>query len=245
MNMSFWNAAVGAWQQQQRMQVQGNNIANANTYGYKAEKATFAELMYRDVKGIDGDLPKGTGAYMSKASIDLSDSSVISTGHLTDYAIQGPGFFALYDPQTGETSYTRNGAFTLAQFYPNGANGEPVWQLSDGDGRFVLNEEGEYIVVDVKDPEALMRTDEMKIGVFDVPIYDGMLHAEGERFIPVNKNGEVTAASGSIRQGMLETSNVDLGEELVKVIEAQYAYSFSLKMISTSDEVETTINNLR
>ena len=66
MNMSFWNAAVGAQQQMLRMQVQGNNIANVNTSGYKAEVATFAELMLRDVEGIDGErLPKGFFIYMT------------------------------------------------------------------------------------------------------------------------------------------------------------------------------------
>ena len=74
MNMSFYTGAVGAYQQQQRMNVQANNIANVNNYGYKAERATFHHLMYGNVTGIDEEqLPKGTGTKMVKASVDYED----------------------------------------------------------------------------------------------------------------------------------------------------------------------------
>ena len=66
MNMSFYNAAVGAYQQQLRMNVQAQNIANVNTQGYRAERAAFGELMNRNVDGIDNSrLPKGTGAILN------------------------------------------------------------------------------------------------------------------------------------------------------------------------------------
>ena len=69
MNMSFYTAAVGAEQQQQRLNVQANNIANVNTYGYKAQKPSFSSLMYSNILGIDQEeLPRGSGAVMSMAS---------------------------------------------------------------------------------------------------------------------------------------------------------------------------------
>ena len=65
------------------------------------------------------------------------------------------------------------------------------------------------------------------------------------RFMPVDKNGNLMLGTGTVRRGVLELSNVDLAEEMTKVIEAQRVYSLSLKMVQTSDEIEGTINGLR
>ena len=103
MNMSFYTGAVGAYMQNQRMNVQANNIANVNNYGYKAERATFHHLMYGNVTGIDDEqLPKGTGTKMVKASVDYETGGYTETGFTFDFAIKGDGFFALYDPSNGE-----------------------------------------------------------------------------------------------------------------------------------------------
>lgn len=257
MNMSFWNGAVGAQQQLLRMQVQGNNIANVNTTGYKAEVATFAELMFRNVEGIDGErLPKGTGTYMTKATTNYTTRAIMGSDRKLDFAIEGNGFFGLYDPADGEISFTRDGSFTITQFFlppsedaqlgPDGEEPQPteVWRLSDGDGRFVLDTWGNFINVDPLDEEAY-NLDNLNIGVFDFQIYDGKLHADDSRFIPIDKNGGVRVGTGTVKQGMLEMSNVDLATELVKVIEAQRSYQAALRMITTSDEIEQTINNLR
>ena len=80
MNMSFYTGAVGAYMQNQRMNVQANNIANVNNYGYKAERATFHHLMYGNVTGIDDEqLPKGTGTKMVKASVDYETGGYTET----------------------------------------------------------------------------------------------------------------------------------------------------------------------
>lgn len=258
MNMSFYNAAVGAQQQQNRMNVQANNIANVNTYGFKAEKASFQQLMYGSVRGIDGEeLPRGTGTQMVKATTDFASGAFMNTGRSLDFAISGSGFFALYDPTTGEISYTRDGSFTLSEFLvpapveegeepPAPAEGEEEaepemiseWRLSDGAGRPVLDSRGNFIRV--TDPEA-----EMDIGVFDYAVYDGMQHADGGRFLATEKNGDLYWGTGEVKRGFLEGSNVDLALELTKVIESQRAYTYALKMVQTSDEIETTINGLR
>ena len=81
--------------------------------------------------------------------------------------------------------------------------------------------------------------------MFDYGNYDGMRHLDDTRFLPVDKNGALQRGTGVVRQGVLELSNVDLAEELTKVIEAQRAYGLALKVVQTSDEIETTINNLR
>ena len=117
MNMSFYTGAVGAYMQNQRMNVQANNIANVNNYGYKAERATFHHLMYGNVTGIDDEqLPKGTGTKMVKASVDYETGGYTETGFTFDFAIKGDGFFALYDPSNGEISFTGAGAFFFARF---------------------------------------------------------------------------------------------------------------------------------
>lgn len=259
MNMSFFNAAVGAQQQQLRMDVQANNIANVNTFGFKAKQVSFQQLMYGNIRGIDEEeLPRGAGTQMVKATTSFTSGTYMDTGRLYDFAINGSGFFALYNPITGEISYTRDGSFTLsevlvpapveeeeAQEPQEGEEEEDAapemiseWRLSDGDGRFVLDSRGNFL--QVSDPTA-----ELDIGVFDYAIYDGMQHADTGRFLATEKNGGLYWGTGKVERGVLEGSNVDLALEMTKVIEAQRAYSYALKMVQTSDEIETTINNLR
>lgn len=241
MNLSFYTAAVGAAQQQQRMNVQGNNIANVNTQGYKGQHASFASLMYRDIEGIDNErLPTGTGARMVSTTVDFGAGPVVDTGRTEDYAIFGKGFFALYEPGTGEVSYTRDGAFTRAEFQRPDQDGmmEMVYMLSDGEGRFVLNREGGMIEMTGRDVS-------QDVAVFDFVNTDGMRHVDGNRYVPIGKNGQIRFGDGEARQGVLEGSNVDLATELTKVIEAQRSYSYALKMVQTSDEIENTINSLR
>lgn len=247
MNQSFYTGAIGALQQQKRLDVQGNNIANVNTYGFKAEKARFTDLMYQDLQGIDGArLPVGTGGSLLMTSTDFRQGAVTTTNRPYDYMIEGDGFFGLVDLATNEVTFTRCGAFSLAELLrPTGENdedGNPIMEkvmcLSDGNGRFVLSNRGD--IIEVTDEE-----EELPIGVFDYSNYDGMLHVEGNRFLPVDKNGNLWLGEGKLHRGVLELSNVDLAEEMTKVIESQRVYSMALKMVQTSDEVETTINGLR
>lgn len=115
MIQAFYSAALGAQQQMTRMGVQGNNISNVNTYGYKAEKPSFEAALYRYEDGVDGaQLPRGSGALMVSTATDFAASSIEQTGRSLDYTIVGDGFFALRDPATGEVSYTRDGSFTLS-----------------------------------------------------------------------------------------------------------------------------------
>ena len=257
MNMSFYNAAVGAYQQQLRMNVQAQNIANVNTQGYRAERAAFGELMNRNVDGIDNSrLPKGTGARMIHAPIDFSSRGFTDTGRNFDFAINGDGFFALFDPDTQEISFTRDGSFTMTQFWippaedaapevdENGEEIEPqptsVWRLSDNQGRCVLDPEGNFIVVDPDNQKA-----PLELGVFDYAIHYVMQHADSSRLLATDLNGQLYLGTGEVKQGLLEMSNTDLTQEFIKVIESQRAFSYALKMVITSDEIESTFNSLR
>lgn len=247
MNQSFYIGAVGAQQQQVRLNLHGNNIANTNTYGFKAEKGRFASLMYREIKNTEGELlPSGVGAVLWSSDVDFSQGAAADTGMAQDYMIEGSGFFALADLETGEISLTRNGAFVVASLWQESGevdeNGEAVMEqvyfLSDGEGRFVMSDKGGMIRVE--DPTA-----EQPVGVYDYINYNGMEHTDDSRFVAVDKNGSIRMGGGTVVRGMLETSNVDLAEEMTKVIESQRAYSMALKMVQTSDEIETTINSLR
>lgn len=247
MNESFYIGAIGAQQQQTRLNLHGNNIANVNSYGFKAEKGRFAALMYTGVKNADeAMLPTGTGAALWTSDTDFTQGAAAASSGQQDYMIDGDGFFALADLETGEISLTRNGAFTIASLQRETgavdeygqAETELVYYLSDGQGRFVLSETGGMI--EVEDSTATQ-----PVGVYDYVNYNGMEHLDDTRFLAVDKNGGIRRGDGTAIHGMLELSNVDLAEEMTKVIESQRAYSMALKMVQTSDEIETTINNLK
>lgn len=240
MLQAFYTATVGAQQQMERMGVQGNNMANANTFGFRAEKPAFEALMYRMVDGIDGQqLPKGSGTRMVSTISDFRSAALEETGRKQDYAIVGDGFFALYDPDTGEISYTRDGSFALSSFQQTKEDGttDTLYYLADGEGRQVLDTNGYPIVV--TDAEA-----RQPVGVFTIQYLDGLQHVGSGRFVTTEKNGAVWMSPSEVRQGYLESSNVDLASEMGKVIEAQRTYSYVLRMMQTADEIETTVNNL-
>jgi len=254
MEIAFYAAATGAQHQQDRLDVHANNIANINTFGFRAKRPSFSALMTGPVTGIESDLPRGVGSRMIAAETDFNPNGIARTWRDLDYAISGDGFFALLDPVSGEFTYTRDGSFVKSSYeveadpdevtgeVPVDENGDPVmevkWFLSDGEGRFVLGWDGRPIeVVDEKE--------ELPIGIFDFINYNGMAAQGDNGQLPIDKNGGVRLGSGTLMQGVLETSNADLAYEISKVIETQRSFTYMLKMVQTSDEIETTVINLR
>ena len=247
MNQSFYTGAVGARQQMQSLNVHANNLANVNTFGYKAQMSRFSSLFHQRVDSIsERDDSIGVGTRMLMTSTDHAQGAPISTGRFQDYCIEGNGYFALVDLDTKQVTFTRNGAFSVSEFVRDtgamDADGNPITEtvmaLTDGEGRFVLGRNGDLIIV--TDPYA-----KQDIGVFDFGNYDGMEHINGTEFLPVDKNGNLYYGTGELKQYMLEGSNVDMTDSMTKLIEAQRAYSMALKMLQTSDEIQSTINNLR
>ena len=246
MNQSFYIGAVGAQQQLYHLNVHGDNIANVNTYGYKANKSYFAALLYQNWPGVEVELPKGVGTRLFMTNTDFSHGSPADTGRTLDFYIEGDGFFGLVDLNTGDVTFTRNGAFIMSSLQrPTGEvdeNGEPVMEtifcLGDNEGRFVLSERGGLI--EISDPE-----EDLPIGIFDYANYNGMIQLDDTRYLPVDKNGNLWYGDGKLIRGYLELSNTDLADEITKVIEAQRAFTAALKMVQTSDEIESTINGLR
>lgn len=251
MNQSFYIGAVGAQMQQRRMNIIGDNIANLNTTGFKANRSDFTALMYQNHRGaLNGEdntqLPMGVGTRLLMTSTNFAQGPVVDNQRSLDYMIEGDGFFALVDLTTGEVSYTRNGAFTMSEFERStdevDEDGQPVTEkifcLGDGTGRFVLSDQGGLI--EVTDP-----AQKLPIGIFDYANYNGLRQLDDTKYMPIDKNGGLWYGTGKLQQGVLEGSNADLAEEYTKVIESQRAYGMALKMVITSDEIENTINNLR
>ena len=246
MNMSFYTATVGAQQQQDRLDVHANNVANVNTYGFRARIPAFSSLMTGPLKGIEEDLPRGVGARLEDAEMDLRPGPYNETNRVLDFAIEGEGFFALMDPGSGDISYTRDGSFTMMEVtlaVEGSETGETVWRLSDGNGRYVLGTNGQP--VDVPSGTTELLGYDFSVGVFDFINRNGMQSLSENRLVPVEKNGDVIVGRGKVIQGVLELSNADFANEIAKVIESQRSFQYLIRMITTSDEIETTVNNLR
>ena len=247
MNQSFYTGAVGAQQQLLNLNIYGNNMANVNTVGYKAQMSRFGSLMHQRMDSLNGaDDSNGVGAALLMTSTDHGQGAPLYTGRTHDYMINGNGYFALVDLNTNQVTFTRNGAFIVSPYErftgQMDENGNPITEtvmtLTDGEGRFVLGRNGNLITV----TNPLLP---QNIGIFDFGNYDGMEHVQGTEFLPVDKNGNLYYGTGELKNCALEGSNVDLTEMMTKLIEAQRAYSVSLKMVQTSDEIENIVNNLR
>lgn len=246
MNMSFYTAALAAVGQQERMNVISNNIANINTEGYKSKDGVFADLMYynlREEEGVDSPVRAGSGIMMQRTNTDFQEAAQVNTDGAYDYAISGRGFFMLQNPDTEEITYTRNGKFGLSLR-------EGSFYLVNDGGRLVLDADKNPIVVQTVTSEAQAQEnleEPAKLpGAFTFPVWHGMLSAGNNEWKAAEKNGEpILAEDAMVHQGFLEQSNVSLADEMTKTIECSRAYSYVLKMIQTSDEVEQTINSLR
>lgn len=263
MDQAFYIGAVGAHQQLRHLNIQGDNIANVNTQAFKANKARFVNLMYqKDARTAGDPQDKGVGTKVMMTNNFFSQGPAEETGRVLDYMIEGRGFFAVKDLTTGDISYTRNGAFTMARL-----GEDSDYYLSDGLGRMVLDQDGEQIRLVAGEIEGLQQDEEgyyvqeegsdekiryydpkdesLPIGIYDFINYDGMTNLSGTYFQPVGKNGDPQEGTGMLICKYLEGPNMDLAEAMTKVIEAQRAYGMALKVVQTSDELESTINGLR
>ena len=236
MDTAFYTAARGASTMQDKMNVVSNNIANVNTTAYKSKDSVFRDLMYYNIRGTENqvtDLKAGTGVKQISTNTDFSPANIVPTNMPMDFAINGEeGFFRLMDPLTGEYTYTRAGNFHMSD-----RNGT-MYLVSDSD-KLVTGRNGRPIIV----------TDVKNVPLPAVYVFantNGMESIGSSEYRPVAKNGAPQLnRNADVQKGYLEQGNADLAEEMVKTIEASRAYSFALKMVMTSDQVEQTINSLR
>ncbi len=238
MDISFYNAVVGSGQQQKRLDIIANNIANVNTDGYKYQRGKFVDMLYNNIHNARDeqlDEERAASARIEKTDIDFLQGSVMASEGKYDFAIKGTGFFAVYDNENQEIKYTRKGDFRLAEF------GDNTFYLTTVGGEFVMDSNGQAITVDPDDDDQVLEP-----GIYDFINYQGML-AEGDvYYVPVDKNGRpYLNGDAKLCRGYLEKSNTNLADEFPEMIEAQRAYQAQLRMITTSDQLEQTINSLR
>lgn len=231
MYTSFYTAAAGAAAQQARMDVTANNLANVNTAGFKPKNAVFSQLMYYNMNGSK-KVSAGSGAHVEKTDTIFSDNGFEETNGAYDFAIIGDGFFRLADPEDNRIYYSRNGHFSLSE------QGGTMYLVND-EGHRVLDAAGAPITVAGENLSA-------EPSVWGFAFQNGMESVGNNEFVPTQKNGNPYLNTGAqLKQGALEPSGTDMIDEMTRIIECQRAYSYSLKMIQTSDEVMNTINTLR
>lgn len=235
MYTSFYTAARGAMEEQRKLDVVANNLANVNNYGFKAKNPVFSDLMYYNMNNYRGEetpLKAGSGIVVEKTNTDFTPAAFQTTNGSYDYAIEGKGFFMLRSPIDNSVSYTRNGHFSLSR------RGTEFYLVNDN-GNFVLDRNQNPITV----TEGGLNS---TIGVYGFNILDGMQSKSNNEFVPAAKNGAPFLMQGAkVIDHALEMSGVDLADQMTKVIESQRAYAYALRMVQTSDEVVTTINGLR
>ena len=262
MNMSFYTGATAARQFTKKLSVTANNLANINTRGYKPKTAAFSQLVQynlNDSETAQTQLQAGAGVSLSRTWTDFGISGATQTGAEYDYAIMEPNaFFMIQDPETGEISYTRDGHF-------HSGEREDGFYLTTANGKLVLDQNQEPLKLEVTDVEKLQQ--EMEEGYEDDTVEDdtdtededaprvsvytfdnpSRLISKGDNeYVPQDADAQaVLKKSASLEKGALETSGTDMAREMTRVIECQRAFSYALKMVTTSDEIESTINSLR
>ena len=235
MYTSFYTAARGAMEEQKKLDVVGNNLASANNYGYKAKTTVFYDLMdynLNNYTGEDTPLKAGTGIHVEKTNTNFDPTGFVTTEGKFDFAIVQEGFFMLRSPITNEITYTRNGRFSMSK---------------RGDEFYLVNDNGNFVLDQNRNPIRVIDGElSSEIGVYGFNILDGMQSIGNNEFSPVLKNGQPFLIQGAkLADHALEMSGVNVADDFTRMIEAQRAYSYALKMVQTSDEVVNTINTLR
>lgn len=262
MNMSFYVGALGADASQKKMGVISNNLANINNTAFKPKNAIFSELInynLNDSPEAKTDLQAEAGTAVVRTNTEYSPAAFHTTGQPNDYAIgNANAFFKLQDPSSGEITYTRNGHFHAGEM-PDGK-----FYLFTESGKHVLDENGKKMLADdtaLKAIEASGQTGgntanannateevKQKIGVYTIN-YPSRLVNKGNNELAIRpgdqNNKDSVIQNPILESGTLESSGTDMAKEMTRLIESQRAFTYALKMVQTSDEVEGTINQLR
>jgi flagellar basal-body rod protein FlgG len=257
---ALWTSANGMEAQQMNLDVISNNLANVNTAGFKKSSIQFAEMMYDTDKtpgasSTDSStVPTGTQiGYGSKpvaTERNFTQGNLQQSGNTYDVAIQGQGFFKLTLPD-GTNAYTRDGSFVVnadGQLVTN--QGYLVTGVGTIDPRATNVSIGSDGTISATVNNAVVKISPITISNFPNP--------EGLNSLGGNLYQETTAAGtavdgqtpgqngmGTLAQGYVETSNVQVVEEMVNMIQAQRAYEINSKAIQTADQMMQMANNLK
>jgi flagellar basal-body rod protein FlgG len=258
---ALYTAATGMSAQQMNLDNVANNLANSSTAGFRRRRLQFQDLIYQNlimpgaaatqqttlVAGLQIGL--GTRAAASEVVQMQGDSS--ATGSPLDLAIQGDGFFQVTLP-SGETAYTRSGAFHMdASGNMVTAEGDPITPaitIPTGSTSITIGSDG---TVSVTQPgqQAASQVGSIQLALFPNP---GGLNSVGKNlFLATTASGDPIAGTpggsdglGTIQQGYLEQSNVDVVEEFIQMILAQRSYEANSRVVTSADQMLQQLNNL-
>ena len=253
-------AALGMSAQQTSVDNTANNLANANTTGFKRNRVAFQDLLYQRVRAAGGEdgaagapasLQMGHGALAVATVGTFTQGGLSETGNALDLAINGDGFFAVQMPDGGR-SYTRDGAFTLT------ADGLLVTQsgFALDPGIEVPPDALEVTVQADGTVRALLpgETEPVELGQVELSRFQnpaGLRSMGGNLFAETEGSGAPVIAPpgedglGTVQQGFLEASNVDVVQEMVELISAQRAYELNSKMVQTGEEMLQIANGVK
>ena len=259
MNPALWAAKTGLDAQQTRMTVTSNNLANVNTNGYKKGRAVFEDLLYQNQRQVgastsqDTQLPTGlslgTGVRVVATEKMYTQGNMTQTGNSLDVAVNGRGFFQVLLPD-GTLGYTRDGSFKLsAQGELVTASGyavQPGITIPDGTQSVTIGADG---TVSVQQAGQSSPTQVGTLQIFDF-VNPAGLQPRGENLLqesaasgPAQGGTPGLNGLGLVEQGSLESSNVNVVEELVNMIETQRAYEMNSKAIATTDQMLEYVTN--
>mgnify|MGYP000957544458 FL=1 len=247
MDASMWVAKTGLDAQQTRMNVISNNLANVNTTGFKRDRAVFEDLLYQNIRQAGGQtgantqaptgLMLGTGVRVVATEKQHAQGNMVNTTNPLDLAIAGEGFFQVAQPD-GTIGYTRDGNFKLSNtgqiVTASGALLQPAITIPTTASTVTFGRDGTVSI-------ELTAGGSQVIGQIQVArfVNPSGLESKGQNLLketPASGAPQVlqpgTTGAGSLMQGTLEASNVNVVEEMVNMIETQRAYEINSKAIS-------------
>ncbi len=259
MNPALWVSKTGLEAQQNRLTVISNNLANVGTTGFKRNRAVFEDLLYQNVRQVgaqtsqDTTLPSGlsygTGVRTVATEKLHTQGNILQTNIDLDIAVSGRGYFQISMPD-GSISYSRDGSFRLdAEGQVVTSNGYPLSPAINVPADAQTISIGRDGTVSVQQQGVAGSTQVGSIQLADFVNPTG-LQAKGENlYVETSASGAAQTGNpdanglGSLLQGSLESSNVNVVEELVGMIEAQRAYEMNTKAITTADQMLQFITN--
>ncbi|MEY2994403.1 MAG: Flagellar basal-body rod protein FlgG [Pseudomonadota bacterium] len=259
MDASLWIAKTGLDAQQTRMSVIANNLANVNTHGFKRDRALFEDLLYQNIQQPGGQVTAdtqaptgmmiGTGTRVVATEKTHTQGNLITTGNALDLAVQGDGFFQI-QMNDGTTAYTRDGGFKVSatgQIVTSAGSALiPNVTLPANAATLTIGRDG-TITAELTNGGGAQNLGQIQLARFVNP---AGLQAMGGNLLketPASGAPQLQipgeAGAGSIMQGTLEASNVNVVEEMVNMIETQRAYEINSKAISSVDGMLRYLNN--
>lgn len=257
---SLWIAKTGLDTQQTNLDVISNNLANVSTNGFKRQRAVFEDLLYQNIRqpgamsseqtSLPSGLQLGTGSRPVATMRIHSQGALNKTGNSTDIAIKGQGFLHVQMPD-GTDAYTRDGALQPNQdgqlVTSSGYQIVPAITLPDNAESLTIARDGTVSIKVFGDSQP-QQIGQITLSTF---INDAGLQSMGENLYmettssgAPNESAPGTNGAGLLYQNMLETSNVNVAEELVNMIQTQRAYEINSKAVSASDQMLQRLTQL-